>query len=295
MLLAASRRVLARVLVVAAASAVVSCGNDDSGPAFVVGAGDAIESRVLAEVYAGALARTGLKVAVQPELGQRADYLAALDAGRVALVGEHSGALLGFFDSGSAARTPSAVIEDLNRSLPEGLVVSDPADGTDLRPRVLVTAEAARRDDLDSVAELVPRCAELHAGLAPAPDALRGPGAKPVTGCDFADETPLPDVAALRNALLDNSVQAGVVGGPSALTTSATEGLTVLADSEYALRAENVIPVFRKGLLDDQRIRKLNYVAGELTTDELVEMIRRVRDGAAAGEVARAWLDNHGL
>ncbi|WP_068060122.1 glycine betaine ABC transporter substrate-binding protein [Nocardia xishanensis] len=295
MVLAASRRVLARVLVVAAAAAVVSCGNDDPGPAFVVGAGDAIESRVLAEVYAGALARTGLKVAVQPQLGQRADYLAALDAGRVALVGEHSGALLAFFDSGSSARTPSAVIEALNRSLPEGLVVSDPADGTDLRPRVLVTAEAARRDDLDSVTELVPRCAELRAGLAPAPEALRGQGAAPVTGCDFADETPLPDAAALRNALLDNTVQVGVVGGPSALTTSAAEGLTVLPDSEYALRAENVIPVFRKGLLDDQRIRKLNYVAGELTTDELVDMIRRVRDGAAAGEVARAWLDNHGL
>ncbi|WP_435591069.1 glycine betaine ABC transporter substrate-binding protein [Nocardia sp. bgisy118] len=295
MVLAASRRVLAGILVAAAAAAVVSCGNDDPGPAFVVGAGDAIESRVLAEVYAGALARTGLRVAVQPELGQRADYLAALDAGRVALVGEHTGALLAFYDSRSAARTPSAVVQDLNRSLPEGLVVSDPADGTDLRPRVLVTAEAARRDDLDSVAELAPRCGELRAGLAPAPDALRAPGAAPVTGCDFAGETPLPDTAALRNALLDKSVQAGVIGGPSALTSSAAEGLTVLTDREYALRAENVIPVFRKGLLDDQRIRKLNYVAGELTTDDLVEMIRRVRDGAAAGEVARAWLDTHGL
>lgn len=293
--LAASRRMLARVLVAAAAAAVVSCGNDEAGPPFIVGAGDAVESRVLAEIYAGALARTGLPVAVLPELGERADYLAALDAGRVALVGEHTGELLAHYDSGSAARTPSDVVEDLNRSLPEGLVVSDPADGTDLRPRVLVTAEAARRDDVDSVAELAPRCAELRAGLAPAPDVLRVPAVPQVAGCDFAGETPFADAMALRNALLDSSVQAGVVGGPAALTAAVTEGLTVLTDADYALRAENVVPVFRKGLLDDQRVRKLNYVAGELTTDELVEMIRRVRDGAAAGEVARAWLDAHGL
>ncbi|MEV0339943.1 glycine betaine ABC transporter substrate-binding protein [Nocardia sp. NPDC050713] len=294
--LAASRRVLARVLVVAAAAAtVVSCGDDDAGPPFVVGAGDAVESRVLAEIYAGALSRTGLPVAVLPDLGARAEYLAALDAGRVALVGEHTGELLAHYDSGSAARTPSDVVKDLNRSLPEGLVVSDPADGTDLRPRVLVTAEAARRDDVDSVAELVPRCAELRAGLAPAPDVLRGPAVAQVAGCDFAAETPFADAEALRNALLDSSIQAGVVGGPSALTAPVTEGLTVLTDADYAVRAENVVPVFRKGLLDDQRVRKLNYVAGELTTDELVDMIRRVRDGAAAGEVARAWLDAHGL
>lgn len=294
--LAASRRVLARVLVVAAAAAtVVSCGDDDAGPPFVVGAGDAVESRVLAEIYAGALSRTGLPVAVLPDLGARAEYLAALDAGRVALVGEHTGELLAHYDSGSAARTPSDVVKDLNRSLPEGLVVSDPADGTDLRPRVLVTAEAARRDDVDSVAELVPRCAELRAGLAPAPDVSRGPAVAQVAGCDFAGETPFADAEALRNALLDSSIQAGVVGGPSALTAPVTEGLTVLTDADYAVRAENVVPVFRKGLLDDQRVRKLNYVAGELTTDELVDMIRRVRDGAAAGEVARAWLDAHGL
>ncbi|TQM30787.1 glycine betaine ABC transporter substrate-binding protein [Nocardia bhagyanarayanae] len=293
--LAASRRVLARVLVVAATAAVVSCGNDDAGPPFVVGAGDAVESRVLAEIYAGALARTGLPVTVLPELGERAEYLAALDAGRVALVGEHTGELLAHYDSGSAARTPSDVIKDLNRSLPEGLVVSDPADGTDLRPRVLVTAEAARRDDVDSVAELAPRCAELRAGVAPAPDVLRVPAAAPLAGCAFAGETPFADAVALRNALLDSSVQAGVVGGPSALTAAVTDGLTVLTDADYALRAENVVPVFRKGLLDDQRVRKLNYVAGELTTDELVEMIRRVRDGAVAGDVARTWLDAHGL
>ncbi|WP_280510543.1 helix-turn-helix domain-containing protein, partial [Nocardia farcinica] len=47
----------------------------------------------LAEITAGAPARTGLPVRVRTGLGDRAGTLAALDAGAVGLVGEHTGAL----------------------------------------------------------------------------------------------------------------------------------------------------------------------------------------------------------
>lgn len=285
----ASRRWMARVLMVAAAGTVLSCGNDDPGPEFTVGAGDAVESRVLAEVYAGALARTGLRVAVEPGLGERGDYLGALDEGRVALVGEHTGALLAHFDDRSEARTPDDVLEALNRSLPEGLVVADPAEGADLRARVLV----AESENADAVADLAPRCAEMPAGVAPEPDLVRGP-AVTVADCSFAGVVELPDAVALREALLDGRIRAGILNGPLD-DERATEGLTVLADDDFAVRAENVIPLFRKGSLDDRRVRKLNYVAGELTADELLAMIERVRGGADAGHVAREWLDAHAL
>ncbi|WP_040782176.1 ABC transporter substrate-binding protein [Nocardia pneumoniae] len=297
MVLAASQRVLARFLVLASVALVVSCGNDEPGPSITVGAGDSAESAVLAEVYAGALARTGARTAVAARLGGRADYLAALDADRVQVVGEHTGALLAHLDEHATARPPKKVADALSAALPEGLVVSDIADGTDLRPRVVVTAEAAARDKLKSVGDLAPRCGRLTVGVASAPGLLPRPAALDrVTGCDFASTVAFSDPVALRKALLDGQIDAGLLAGPPELAPGATEGMTVLSDDDYAVRAENVLPVFRKGLLDQRQIKKLNYVAGELTTDELAAMIRRVRDeGAAPGDVARGWLDAHAL
>ncbi|MFD0365555.1 glycine betaine ABC transporter substrate-binding protein [Nocardia sp. GCM10030253] len=300
---------MARVVVVAAVTLAVSCGNDTQGPTLVVGAGDSMESNLLAQIYSAALSRTGVPASVAPHLGNRADYLAALDAGTVAVVGEHSGELLAFLDANSRARKPEvaaevanrpvpelSVTEAVNRSLPEGLAVSDPADGTDMRPRMLVAEAAATRDRVRSIGDLASRCGELEVGVAPVPEVLRSPAALlQVSGCSFAGTKPFPDAATLRKALLDGEVQAGVLGGPPSLAPGATDGLTVLSDDDYAFRAENVLAVYRKGLLDDRQIRKLNYVAGELTTDELVAMIRRIRDGAVPADVARAWLDAHAL
>ncbi|MFX0575692.1 glycine betaine ABC transporter substrate-binding protein [Nocardia nepalensis] len=268
-----------------------------------------MESNLLAQIYAGALARTGARTAVAADLGRRADYLAALDAGTVTVVGEHSGELLTFLNSGAQARKPEvttdvadksgpvrlSVTEELNRSLPEGLAVSDPADGTDMRPRVLLTEAAATLDNVRSVGEFAPRCGAVEAAVAPVPGVLQAAGPVRIAGCDFAATRLYPDVAALRKALLDGEIQAGILTGPPAMVPGATDGLTILADGDYAVRAENVLAVYRKGLLDDRQIRKLNYVAGELTTDGLAEMIRKVREGASASDVARAWLDEHAL
>lgn len=305
--LAASRRMLAWIVMVTAAGLAVSCGSDNPGPTIAVGAGDSKESNLLAQIYAGALARTGVRTSVTADLGNRAGYLGALDAGTVTVVGEHSGELLTFLNAGAHARKPEvttdladksapvglSVTEELNRSLPEGLAVSDPADGTDMRARVLLTEAAGK--DVRSIAALAPRCGEIQAGVAPVPAVLQSAATVRIAGCDFAGTRSYPDAAALRKALLDGEIQAGILTGPPALVPGATDGLMVLTDNDYAVRAENVLAVYRKGLLDDRQIRKLNYVAGELTTDELAQMIRKVREGAAAAEVARSWLDNHAL
>ncbi|QBS41119.1 glycine betaine ABC transporter substrate-binding protein [Nocardia sp. CS682] len=295
MVLPASLRMLARLLVVATAALAVSCGNGAQGARITVGAGDSIESGLLAEIYAGALARTGARTSIEARLGGRADYLAALDAGRVDLVGEHNGALLAFLDTTAPDRTPDHVRKALSKSLPEGLVVTDAADGTDLRPRVVLGSAAAARDNVRTVGDLVPRCGTLTIGVAPVPDLIALPPAlEQVTDC--AATVRFPDAAALRKALLDGQVHAGLLTGPPAVVPGSTDGLTILSDADYALRAENVLPLFRKGVLDEVQIKKLNYVAGELTTDELAAMIRGVRDeGAKPAELARKWLDDHSL
>ncbi|PXX68859.1 osmoprotectant transport system substrate-binding protein [Nocardia tenerifensis] len=297
MVLPASLRMLARVLVVATATLAVACGNDDGGARITVGAGDSVESSVLAEIYAGALARIGTRTSVEPHLGSRTDYLAALDAGRIDVIGEHNGALLAYLDTKAADRIPEHVRKALSKSLPEGLVVSDEADGTDLRPRVVLNAETARRDNIRTVGDLTPRCGALTLGVAPIPDLIAlPPSLDRVAGCDFAATVPFPDAAALRKALSDGQVQAGLLTGAPAVVPDSADGLTTLSDDDYAVRAQNVLPLFRKGVLDERQIKKLNYVAGELTTDDLAKMIRSVRDDKARpAEEARKWLDGHSL
>ncbi|HEY5855370.1 MAG TPA: hypothetical protein VIW24_15310 [Aldersonia sp.] len=148
---------------------------------------------VLAEIYAGVLARAGAPVRTAPDAGARPDYLAGLDAAQLTLVPEQSVALLHHLDPAAAPANEDDAYVMLNRSLPEGLSVSDPA-----------------ALDLD--------------------------------------------------------------GGGS------------------------LVPLFRTGALTEEQMRRLNLVAGELTSGELTALA----DEVAAGEVtpydaAREWLDRHGM
>ncbi|GAA5042207.1 ABC transporter substrate-binding protein [Nocardia callitridis] len=288
-------------MIVATATLAVSCGADD-GARITVGAGDSLESTVLAEIYANALARTGARTAVQRDLGERADYLAALDANRVQLVAEHTGALLSYFDAdadadadaGNRTRKPKEVSDAVNGALPEGLVVSDPADGADLRARVLLTEEAATSADIHKVDDLAPQCATTAVGVLATTDSIAQPNTLARdSGCEFAATLEFPDWATLRKALLDGQIHAALLNAP---TAEATTGLVVLPDDTYAIPAENVVALMRKGMLDATQSKKVNYVSGELTTDELTEMIRRVRDQhETPATVANAWLDDHAL
>lgn len=304
MVLATSGRILGRVLVVAMTMLAVSCGSDEPEPV-VVGAGDSAESRVLAEIYGQALARTGARVKIRPTPGGRAQLLAALDAGTVTLFPDHNGALLAELYADAAAWTPKKVDEALRSSLPQGVVVSDAADGTDLRPAVVTTADIARQHDIEDLADLGPVCPLLTAGVAPVPGLLGLPAAATkIADCDFTATRVFADADELRRALAEGLVQIGVLGGPVEALSDGIDGLAVLADRSdtaddsdtAAVRAENVLTLIRKGMLDERELEKLNYVAGELTTDELLALVRQVQEeNAHPGDLARSWLDTHGL
>ncbi|MFI5777865.1 glycine betaine ABC transporter substrate-binding protein [Nocardia sp. NPDC051570] len=317
---AASVRTWARVVIAAmAATLAVSCSDGDSGRMITVGAGDSAQSELIAEIYAGALAHTGARTIVRKGLRQRGDYLAALDADTVTLVGDDSGDLLTALDSGSPARTPDkpapgtaaapgpGVAQALSAALPQGLAISDIDDGTDLRPSFALREEPGAQRKLASLADLAPRCGELNLGIATgsaldplrrSPDPQRDvlDPLRAVYHCDIVGHTVYGSDIELRNALRDGKVQAGVFTAPAALLPGGADGLTLLADPDYAFRAQNIVPLFRQGALSDPQIKKLNYVAGELITADLVDLIRRVRDEhASAAELARAWLDAHSL
>ncbi|MQY19915.1 glycine betaine ABC transporter substrate-binding protein [Nocardia macrotermitis] len=328
--LAASLRTATRaVLAVTTLTLVVSCSHGESGGTIRVGAGTSPQSELIAEIYAGALARTGAHTVVTARLGGRGDYLAALDADRVTLVGDDSGDLLGALDPRSTARTPdpataatevseqsgttvaqappgSSVSDALSRAMPEGLVISDIADGTDLRPDFVLSAAAAARVP-HSLKDLAARCGDLTVGIAVGTEleplrAARNPQRDVLTplravyGCDITRYTIYRDDTDLRNALRGGRIQAGVLTAPAALLPGGPGDLVAVADPEYVFRAQNVVPLFRQGSLTGTQIKKLNYVAGELVTADLTAMIRRLRDEHAdPADLARDWLDEHNL
>jgi osmoprotectant transport system substrate-binding protein len=332
------------VVAVMAATLLVSCSHSDSDGTIAVGAGDSAQSELIAEIYAGALARTGARTIVRSHLGQRGDYLAALDADRVVLVGDDSGDLLTAFDSGSAARFPDptaasdsvasdssatgsgvdqttsfssaatsmpSVSDSLSRALPEGLVISDIADGTDLRPQFVFSKAAAARFP-SSLTDLAPRCETLSVGIATGHELdplRRSPDPKhdvldplrSVYGCDITRYTVFPNDSALQDALRVGRVQAGVLTAPAALLGGGPGDPVTVSDPKFAFRAQNVVPLFRQGSLNDVQIKKLNYVAGELNNTDaapggLIDMVRSIRDDhASARELARVWLEYHGF
>ncbi|MFE3541939.1 transporter [Nocardia sp. NPDC059177] len=291
------RRSVAAILVTVAAITTVACADTDDRPVVAVGADSSTESVVLAEIYAQALARAGTRTTVVTDL---TDPLAALDAGRVAVLGARNGALLDRWNPTSPAREPGDVTAALNAALPAGLSVSDAADGTDLRPRVLRPESAT--DGINTVTALAPTCATLTVGAidptpadepAPAIDPVLAdnPSAQLVAGCTPATVHYYPDLATLRTNLLDNTIQAAITPGPA----PDLPGLTPLPDPDYALRAQNILALHHTGIFNRQQTKKLNYVAGELTTEALLDLIAQVEAGATPTTVAHTWLDDHAL
>ena len=101
-----------------------------------------------------------------------------------------------------------------------------------------------------------------------------------------------PDDTALFDALRAAQVNA-------AWTTTAAPDtpadIVVLSDRTSLIRAENLVPLYRRNELTERQVLAMNEVAGVLDTAALAEMRAQVADGADPGAVADAWLAAHPL
>ncbi|AOW91992.1 amino acid ABC transporter substrate-binding protein [Rhodococcus sp. WMMA185] len=286
----------ALLLMGAAASCAVDRADSDGSAGsvshIVVGAGDSAESRILAEIYAGALRSTGASVSTDPGLGDRTAYLGALDAGDVTVVPELTGELLRYYDPRSTETEQDDVFVALSRSLPQGLSVSDFALAED-ESVLAITPEISDRLALTTVDGLIPLCSTATVVLAPSfeADALAD-----LSGCAFAQTRAATDDAAAVAELTDPAPADGsvrVAGVTTASPDVAGADLVLLSDPDHVFTAQNVVPLYRTGSLDESQVKAMNVVAGELTTADLADMIGQVRGGADSVGVARAWLDAH--
>ncbi len=220
----------------------------ESRDQIVVAADASVESSVLAEVYSTVLSSSGLSARVESVGGGRNQSLEALDAARVTLVPEFTGALLDHYDPSSPpARKADDVFEALSRSLPEGLSVSDYAMAEDRAVLALDTGYAQSLG-AKTIEAFAPSCA----------------AATPLVSARFVEDGAVEQLAEGAECVfagVDQATPADVPGaqvfGTTTLSALAqSDAVTVLADSNHALAAQNVVPLFRAGALGDSAVKR---------------------------------------
>jgi glycine betaine/choline ABC-type transport system substrate-binding protein len=267
---------------VAAALVVAGCGGQAAPPSIAVGAAADPESQLVAHLYTSALRFYGNAAHVQ--VGD--DPLDSLDSGDIRVVPGFSGQLLARFAPDSAARSDVQVYRTLLSVLPEGVAAGDYTTSAEDKPALAVTARTADEQGGD-VSALVRRCEDVAVG---ATQSARRPAS--IGTCRLAEPREFPDDDTMYAALRAGQIDA-------AWTTTAAPDVpsevVVLSDRTSLIRAENLVPLYRRNELTESQVLALNEIAGVLDTGSLADMRRKVSEGTDPGLVAGQWLDEHPL
>jgi osmoprotectant transport system substrate-binding protein len=272
-------------------------GGAAASDTIVVGSANFVESQILAEIYAQALAAKGVTVEKRLNIGSREAYIPALQDGSIDLIPEYSGVLLQYFDKAADETAPDPVYTALQEALPDNLIVLDKSAAED-KDAVVVTRDTATRLNAKSIADLAPQCGTLVFGGAPEfqtrPDGI--PGIQKTYNCTFKEYRALDAGGPLTVAALKN----GDVQAADLFTTDAaieTNDFVVLDDPNNNFAAQNVLPLINKAKANDTVKATLNDIATKLTTEGLTAL-----NAEAAGEakpspetVAKGWLSQNGL
>ncbi|OHU98426.1 glycine betaine ABC transporter substrate-binding protein [Mycobacterium talmoniae] len=263
---------------------VAGCAGPPAPPSLAVGTTADPEFVVLAHLYAGALRGAGAPAHVRTA----ADPVAELSSGSLDVVPALTGRLLRTLIPNPTVRSDKQVYRAMIAALPEGIAAGDYTTAAEDKPALAVTKATARAWDSADLSALVRHCAGLVVG---ATHGGRTPAA--VGQCRLPAARDFPDDAALFAALAAGQLTAA---WSSTAAPDIPADLVVLADREPPLvAAENVVPLYRRNELPERQLLAINEVAGVLDTAALVDMRRRVADGADPQAVADGWLAEHPL
>lgn len=273
---------MSRRLAVALVALIVAggCGGTSTAPSIPVGAPP--EASLVAHLYAAALRSYGSAAHVE----SRDDPLRGLDSGELRVVPGFTGRLLHKFDPDAAARAATQVYREMVSALPEGVAAGDYTTSAEDKPALAVTDATAEAWGGRDVTAAARNCETLTvAAVADAPRPAR-------IGTCTPKVVESPDAAGAFDAVRTGRAKA-------AWTTTAAPGipaeLLMLSDRTSLIRAENLVPLYRRNELSESQVLALNEVAGVLDTAALAEMRAEVADGADPGHVADAFLAEHPL
>jgi glycine betaine/choline ABC-type transport system substrate-binding protein len=262
---------------------VVGCGGQAGAPSIAVGAKPDAESALVAHLYAAALRFYGSPAHVQ----SAPDPLSELDSGDVGVVPGFTGQFLERFQPDASARSAAQVYRAMVSALPEGVAAGDYTTSAEDKPALAVTESTADSWGRRDVTAAVRNCERLKVGQVVG---VRRPAA--VGTCEMPRPREYPDSATLFAALRAGQINA-------AWTSTATPGipaeLLMLSDRTSLIRAENVVPLYRRNELTESQVLAINEVAGVLDTAALAQMRAQVADGTEPGLVADGFLAEHPL
>jgi osmoprotectant transport system substrate-binding protein len=261
---------------------VASCGGTTTIQSIAVGAHDDAESTLLAYLYASALHTygTAAHVEVLP------DPLAGLDTGDVVVAPGLTGRLLHTFVPGAKARAAVQVYRDMVSALPEGVAAGDYVESAEDKPALAVTEATADAWGGRDTTAAIRNCDKLKLG-----QVLGSPRPSAIGACS-ANVSEYTDAATLFEALRTGQINAAWT---STADPDVPADAVVLADRTSLIRAEDVVPLYRRNGLSEMQLLALNEVAGVLDTAGLVQMRREVAAGADPARVADGFLADHPL
>jgi len=268
-----------------------------SAGSVIIGSANFPENEVLAEVYALALQKAGVKVSTKLNIGAREVYYPQVEKGAITIIPEYNGTLLTVeIDKTSAAKTTADVDAVLAAKLPSSLTVLNPAPAED-SDSITVTQATAAKYKLKSIADLSSVASQLVLG-APPEFKTRTDGViglKSVYGLTFKSFDPLDESGPITlSALTSGKVQAADV-----FTTTPqiiADKLVSLADPKNLFAAQNVIPLVYKPALTPAISSTLNAVDAKLTTSALLALdVKVISDKEDYATAAQQWLQSVGL
>jgi osmoprotectant transport system substrate-binding protein len=301
--------VRAAIVVVAVSTVAAGCTAADEGRTprlptggkgvIVVGVSGAFaENQIVAEMYAQVLDHAGYTVERQLDLRSREVSQNALEAGYIDVKPEYLSSLLLFLDPNAEASADAADVARQTAQLLEsrGLSLLTPSAAEDTN-QFVANAETARRFQLTTMSSLAPVAGQLTLGGPPEcpqrPFCL--PGLHEVYGVLFDDFTPLDAGGPLTvDALRRNEVQIGLLFSTDPRIEQ--NGFVPLVDDRRLQDAENITPVIRSEMLNDEVRTLLDAVSARLSTEEMTDLVGRVViDGQDVATVATAFLTSNSL
>jgi osmoprotectant transport system substrate-binding protein len=295
---------LTLLTVVAIIAAACGGGTAPGGakPKVVVGSTNFYEQLTLGELYAQVLEANGYTVERKFNLGNREIVQPALQSGQIDVLAEYLATLAFFLDPNAKATSDAAGTERVLKPLLEakGLTLLRSAEATDQNGFV-VTKATADRLRLSKISDLAPHARDLVLGGPP--ECPQRPfcalGLRDKYGITFKEFKPLDVGGPLTVAALEgNQIQVALLftSDPSI----AAKGLVLLQDDKGLQLADNIAPVVRTKLLEDDPgdtiERLLNSVSEKLSQAELTALNKEVAvDKKDSKDVAAAWLRKHGL
>ena len=274
-----------------------STGGDE---VIVVGVSGAFaENQIVAEMYAQVLEHAGYTVERHLDLRSREVSQNALEAGAIDVKPEYLSSLLLFLDPNaeSARQTrPMSPGGPPSCSGPAGSTLLAPIGG---RGHQSVRCERgdgpAVRPDHDEL----PRPRRRPADVRRAAERPQRPfclqGLHEVYGVLFNDFTPLDAGGPLTvDALRSDAVQIGLLFSTDPRIEQ--NGFVPLVDDRQLQDAENITPVIRSEVLDDEVRSLLDAVSAQLTSKAMTELVGRVViDGQDVATVATGFLTSNNL